>query len=277
MDRIFNIPKYLSNRSSIDECWIETNDANVGMSEIKFDDMHCWVPWHIYEDSLIDDDIINEHAIEKDYWTLYPIHLYSEIQRIRGESYKACNWYEDIINNIPTSKSIISKINDEYNRDYEIQKVLEENLEKYPFVRLCTMSAKDVKCVPIYEKWEDALKDLNCSERTKRGCHIFMREKREYTTEARCFWSRDKLRAVSLALLDTDIDEIENKKIESSITYFFKRYGKYIPYHSAVVDIGIISSDPKGLRIELIEFNSFGPDMNATAGNFSWYEDSFGT
>lgn len=280
MDRIFNIPKSIIERSQIDEFWIDTNDAMVGMSEIKFDKDYCWVPWHIYEDSLADHDEINNKSIEKDYWTLYPLNLFSEIQRIRRESYRACIWYKEICNNIPTSKSVMIRINDSCKREDIIKSALEDNLNAYPFVRLCTMSPKDVKFVPLYEKVEDAAKDLAISERTKNGCHLFLREKKEYEIEARCFWSRDKLRAVSISILDIDMDD-KNDALKSIIIKFFEKYKKFIPYHSAIIDIGIIYSGSESGHtlsdadkwVELIEFNSFGPDMNATSGNFSWYED----
>ena len=79
----------------------------------------------------------------------------------------------------------------------------------------------------------------------------------------RCFWSHGKLRAISL---DNNIDFTKFDK--EDILEFFKNYEKYIPYHSAIVDIGKTIE-----QIELIEFNTFGPDMKATAGNFSWKED----
>jgi hypothetical protein len=89
-----------------------------------------------------------------------------------------------------------------------------------------------------------------------------MRQIRNYKWEARCFWSRDKLRAISLP---SDMDFTDDDKNE--ILDFFNKYGKYLPYHSVTIDIG------KCDNIEIIEFNTFGPDMKATAGNFSWYED----
>jgi hypothetical protein len=56
---------------------------------------------------------------------------------------------------------------------------------------------------------------------------------------------------------------------------FFERWGPTLPYNSAIVDVGrvVASGDQGGGGVELIEFNTFGPDMNATAGYFSWYED----
>lgn len=236
------------------ELWIETNDALTNLSEIQITSDHCIVPYHIYEDSLCDDDDINRDMIQCKYHFKYPRSCFSAIQKLREESYHACIWYPD--NTIPTADSILIKIKS--NKD------LKNTLKKYPdypFVRLCSMSPKDVSPIPLYDRWEDAYHDLTISVRTKDfiGKHLFMRKKKIYEWEVRCFWSHGQLRAVSLPdMLFTEQEDILD---------FFKQYGKSIPYHSATVDIG------KTDRIELIEYNSFGPDMKATAGYFSWVED----
>lgn len=68
-------------------------------------------------------------------------------------------------------------------------------------------------------------------------------------------------------------EELDEKEKEATLM-FFKRWGRHFPYHSAIVDIGKIKSESSSdIKIELIEFNTFGPDMYATAGHFSWYED----
>lgn len=136
------------------------------------------------------------------------------------------------------------------------------------------MSPKDIKQIPIYDNYKIAYNHLRTSDRTKNifdydPCldmkfHLFLREQRIYSWEARCFWSRDKLRAVSLP---KDMDFSPQDKLQ--IIEFFNIYSINFPYHSATVDIEKYNN-----IIELIEFNTFGPDMNAIAGNFSWEEDA---
>ena len=252
--------------------WIEINDAMTSLSEIEITKEYCIVPRHIVEDSLIEDDFLSEIGIDNGITVWYPRETLDYIQNLRANSSRACIWYPEINDKIPTAKSILLEVPTQE----KLRKYLKNNITQYPFVRLCTMSPKDRKHVPLYdiENIDDAVDDILKSDRTGNifdepfceecKCkHLFMREKKEYEWEARCFWSRDKLRAVSLPsdMEFTDIDKEE-------ITAFFERYGKYIPYHSTVVDIGKSFDE-----IELIEFNTFGPDMKATAGNFSWYED----
>lgn len=272
MDQIFTLPSTMACSR-----WIETNDAETELSEIQVTNTHCIVPQHIYEDSLVEDDYLSEHVIDNDIVggrvvVSYPRHLLSHIQTTRSNSYRACIWYPEVVDKIPTAHSILLAVNS----IEHLQLHLRDNITPYPFVRLCTMSPKDVRAVPIYNITNvgDAVKDITQSQRTNNifsepycdechGKHLFMREHRNYEWEARCFWSRDKLRAISLS---TDRDFTNQEKQE--IINFFDVYGEYIPYHSAVVDIGKVEN-----YIELIEFNTFGPDMKATAGNFSWYED----
>ena len=248
MDKIFTL-------STQKTKWIETNDALTNLSEIQLTPQYCIVPLHIYEDSLCDDDNLNVNMIEDKTSFIYPRECFSQIQLLRQQSYRACIWYEEIKDNIPTADSILIHITS----NEQLQEALKKHILEYPFVRLCTMSPKDIKTIPLYDDWKEAYHDLTISVRTKEIEHLFMRKKKEYEWEARCFWSHGKLRAVSLP--DMIFDEQEE------ILTFFKTYGPFIPYHSATVDIG------KTDQIELIEFNTFGPDMKATAGNFSWEED----
>jgi len=229
---------------------IESNGAQTYLSEIRVDDEVCYVPRHIYEDSLVEefsDEIIDETPTH----VIYPEKCLDKIQIARRNSYRACVWYPT---KIPTAKSILLPI-DSIN---SLKRHLHNYLHLYPIVRLCTLSPKDI-CVPIFESADLAFLELNrtCDFIDK---HLFLREKRKYQWKARCFWSHDKLRAVSLPSSD------KSKKILA----FFEKWGKEIPYHSAIIDIGETDSG-----IELIEFNSFGPDMNITAGLFSWKEDAY--
>lgn len=188
-------------------------------------------------------------------FVLYPESCFDYIQNLRRSSYKSCIWYPEIKGKIPTASSILLEVVCKK----DLKNSLKENIEQYEFVRLCTMSCKDKKSVPIYNLGEvkDAVTDILTSERTKglfeempcegfKGKHLFMRERREYEYEARCFWSRDKLRAVSLPE-----NYIFTTKDKNDIENFFKKYGKFIPYHSAMIDIGLTNGN-----IEIIEFNT---------------------
>lgn len=254
------------------DIWIDTNDINdtaSALSEIKLTEKECIVPIHIYNDSLVEDDILSDCVDIKITEAIYPRNMFSHIQNVRKCSYRACIWYEEIKDVIPTAESIIL----EPKSLEHLRILIKENIKSYPFVRLCNMSPKDIKEIPLYEDYEEAFNDIISSKRTKNifdepycfDCcskHLFMRKKRNFVWEVRCFWSKDRLTAVSLPPY-VDFDDHQD------VYDFFTKYKKYIPYHSAIIDIG---KNDNGV-VELVEINSFGPDMNATSGNFGWYED----
>lgn len=264
MKKIYTLPTNLCYSSK----WIEENNCNLNLSEIKVTDSHCIVPVYIYEDSLVDCDSLTNKELEFGaHHVKYPISFFYTIQNARKNSFKACQWYPEIKDKIPTAESIIFEIVDRA----QVLNVLTDNLTDYPFVRLCNASPKDMG-MPIYSVPQKALSDLQNSNRTclfksggdcTKGCHLFLRKLKIYNWEARCFWSKDKLTAVSLPFKFT-------KKEKAEILDFFCTYKNDIPYHSCTVDIGKSSNS-----ISLIEFNTFGPDMKATSGNFNWYEDVY--
>lgn len=269
MDRV-----YILNPSKKPVKWVETNDAEVNLSEIKIVGDRCIVPIHIVNDSLIEDDYLDNLADYDDIGRTvsYPKHCIEYIQDMRRNSFRSCIWYHNIEDVIPTAKSILIELS----TVDELRNSINANIDRYPFIRLCTMSCKDKKEIPIYDNKsiETCIDDITTSERTKnlfnkpfcegcKGKHLFMREVKNYDCEFRCFWSRDRLTAVSSPPY-YEASEAE----KAAILDFFNIYGKHIPYHSTIIDIGVVDG-----KIELIEFNSFGPDMKATAGNFSWYED----
>ena len=264
--------------------WIDSNDAEVGLTELRITDDEIHVPEHIYFDSLQDSKLVPLRDGQST--VVYGRSDLQRLQKIRRNSYHACRWYPEIHNVIPTAPGVLVSLD-------ESEETVAEQFQKLSFggkvfVRLCNMSPKDLgSCV--FQSIDDAYQALERSERTRdrflsRKGHLFLREPREYVWEARCFWSKGQLRAVSLppGFPETDREEILD---------FFETYGPDIPYHSAVVDIGKTTLPANGIelsptratrielfperleRIELIEFNSFGPDLLATAGNFSWYED----
>jgi len=165
--------------------WIDTNDAETGLSQIQVTNDKCIVPRNIYIDSLVEDEYLNNLLIDNEEGKIiYPRYTLNYIQEKR-----ACIWYPEISNRIPTSDSILLNI-------ISMEKIkldIKSNIKKYPFIRLCTMSAKDVKRVPIYNinNIDKAIEDIINSNRTNNlflepycencmGKHIFMRKKRVY-------------------------------------------------------------------------------------------------
>lgn len=224
---------------------------------------------YIYYDSLLEYPVLpifcenNDKNIVK-----YHIDQLKNIQLERIRSYRACIWYPELINkNIPTAKSHLVKI---YNHK-QLKKEISKNIQKYPFVRTCEKSPKD--CI-LSDYDNNIINMLLSSQRTRNlfdndyclncSCkHLLMRELRSFIWECRCFWSRDNLTAVS-----TPYEFNFNEK--NKITQFFNLYKYDLPYHSAVIDIGLVKNS--GV-LEIIEINTFGPDLLASSGNFSWIED----
>jgi len=235
-------------------------------SEIKVRTTVCIVPIHIWEDSLVESNL--EYIKRGSKGVTYNIDLLEQINIQRQLSYVATVWYPEIEGKIPTAKGVLYRI--------ESLKHLMELLRTHipspdgsnVFVRLCDMSPKDVLHPPIFSDATKAYEVLLSSNRTRYNIlskSLFLRELRVYNWEARCFWSRNKLRAVSFGA--SGLDQITKDKILK----FFTTYGHFIPYNSVVVDIGEVNNGSE--VIELIEFNTFGPDMLATAGHFCWHED----
>ncbi|RYE14343.1 MAG: hypothetical protein EOP34_06770 [Rickettsiales bacterium] len=263
MNKIYVLPNYINTN------WINANDANTELTEVEIVDNMCRLKYDTFHDLLFFDDTIQFDALFCDNCVCFPRSMFNTIQENRIKSYRACIWYPLVKDKIPTAHSKII----EYTSTTNIID-LNNSIRDLPFIRLCVMSSKDIK-IPLYKNWFEASKDLLLSERTKnllnnQACinkemvHLFIREFKNYIWECRCFWSHQKLTAVSLP-----VDRFFDQKEKHEIINFFVKYGQYIPYKSAVIDIGFTN------KIELIEFNSFGPDLNATSGNFSWREDAY--
>ncbi len=236
MDKIFTLPEYLGR----DNLWVETNDALTNISEIKLDQELCWIPRHIYNDSIANSDIVEEYLEERSGYMIYPVSAFSDIQKARSLAYRVCVWYPVIEGLIPTAKTLLFSVN-EYS---DLSEIISHNIEYYPFVRLCSKSAKDIRDPPVYKKdnYQQAIEDIKNSERTNlpgipcpcdTRTHLVMRKKRDYYWEARCFWSRDKLTAVSM---EPGLD-YTGKECEL-VQNFFRKYRREIPYHSAIIDVG---------------------------------------
>lgn len=237
------------------------------LSELQYTkDGFIYVPIHIFEDSLTDNDFLVPLKRTAEY-VVFKKEDKDLILQERLTSYAASVWFPLVQTIIPTAPGTMSTI-----LSIAHLKVLLDIAFAVPnaiyFVRLGTMSPKDVINPPVFTTAQTAYAALLASERTRHdlvGNHLFLREVRTYAWEARCFWSRDALTAVCLPY-ERDLG------LEQTIVDFFITYGEDIPYHSAVVDIGF--NEATG-GIELIEFNSFGPDLNATAGRFNWQEDYY--
>jgi hypothetical protein len=255
------------------------NDANTHLSELQLVGDELRVPMHIFEDALVD---APPHLVDagrrRGRHVIYPAALLDAVQDARRHAYSACKWYPVL--EAPTALSVLHSPADLA----DAEDFIARHLDRYPFVRTCLMSPKDIRTVPLFTSAGEAIEVLLRSCRTSdlfdepycceggsgRAKHLFMREAKRYEWEARCFWSRGALTAVSI---DEGMDEGDCR----SVVDFFERWGPTLPYHSATVDVGRVvvegADESSPTRIELIEFNTFGPDMSATAGYFSWYED----
>jgi hypothetical protein len=239
--------------------WVEQNDAALGWSELEVTNDRLKVPYYIIEDlSCVPE---SEELLSLEFTPLYqtfPRDKLDTIQRLRRECHNACYWYEEAVEQgIPTAPGVLLQL------PPVSVFTLKAYLARFPFVRHCAASPKDIVERCVFRDPFAALQALHSSPRTRDelvGHHLFLREERNFEWEARCFWSRDRLTAVSCAELE----------IRPQVEAWFAEFGPRIPYHQAVVDIGFARQTE---CVELVEFNSFGPDMPATAGNFSWAED----
>lgn len=240
-----------------------TTDSQVTLSEIQVTYNSCIVPRHIFEDSLRSESYsFNQFATIDGPNVIYPRRFLQKIQILRERSYRPCVWVPKIPSIVPITESKILSVT---NVD-DIKRILELNIPDYQLLKICTSSNTF-----NYNNSREAIRDILylglggniLLEPHCEGCqskHLFFRKKKSYYWKVRCFWSQDRLRAVSLPeLTHLNIDE------KTEIINFFFVYGRYFPYHSAVVDIGKTSNG-----IEIIDFSPFGPDMNISAGNFQW-------
>ena len=224
------------------------------------------VPQWIFEDVIHFYPNIEEHIIsETNENIIFNIDYKKEFIQLRKQIYWLCQWYDELINkNIPTIDSIIMTY-DEFNE-------IDSDDEK--FIRLCNASPKDIK-LPIFNLLdkEDINKTLLTSNRTKymfnnkyHKPHVVLRDIVNIDYEVRCFWHKYKLRAISGPINYVDVDT--QHKIKQLVLQFFDDHGKKIIYNSVTIDIGICKDN-----VFIIEFNSFGIDMIASAEYFDWFED----
>lgn len=188
-------------------------------------------------------------------------------------NYNSCYWYPYLIlNNVPTIKSIIIETD---NLD-SIRNEIDDNINEYPFVRLCNASPKDYHKGCIFQSAIQVVEALENSARTwfmlntkitKHKICVMMREKVEIDYEVRCFYNNG-LRAVSCNYCKDDFVNIN--EFENIIIDFFEIYGDKMPYEQSTIDLGINKDFDDAF---IIEFNSFGINSKAGAELFDWRED----
>lgn len=135
------------------------------------------------------------------------------------------------------------------------------------FVRTCVSSPKDV-CDCIFKTNEKALRCIEESPRTNSSeehGHYFVRPVVDIDIEARCFYHKHKLRAVSLYQW---LDGTELKDFRVKVLQFFEKYK--MPYNSAVIEICKLKGEDS---LRIVEFNSFGIGQFSGASEFDWLAD----
>lgn len=227
--KVHTLPPHLvveEEQGNIQSFTVERNDSLTRLSEIEAKDGLLYIPRHIFEDALADTPVEEVAKSFHKTHVIYDEMHFAQIQKTRQYAYRACKWYPSLASNLPTAKSILYLPLDAD----DAKRFLEENIDRYSFVRTCHMSPKDIKKIPLFTNAEEAMDCLLKSERTgnlfsepfceeeeessddedsereekekegndsKRICgcakHLFIRERKEYEWESRCFWSRGRL------------------------------------------------------------------------------------
>ncbi len=234
-----------------------------------------------YEDEIVVPDWIMEDLVRRDnslkfYFRKIGSTYYSNencgslCRNIFTNMYRACDWYIKFNSlNVPIIDSIIIDIRNK-DRD-EILDIIEHNMEKYKFVRLCNASPKDVGSSLDCDDQCQIMQLLEESRRTNymfTSDHVclFMRREEELECEVRCFFHKKKLRAVSCVF---HMDEGDMYIVKNKILKFFDKYTSSISgvYNSVSIDL-CVDIDPF-----VVECNQFGCKSLAGAELFRWNED----
>ncbi len=224
------------------------------------------IPKWIFDDIKESIDIPIEHNRE---FVTCDIKFYDYIIEKRKQIYWGCYWYPKLIEyNIPTPMSILQKV-DTWT---SVNKILNDNIEQYKFVRFCNASPKDYS-IPIFDNSVEASVALQNSNRTRWMINdkfptcLFMRKFVEIENECRCYFHKGCLRAV--AGPDNYLDECDQDIVKDSVLKFFDAHSDNISkiYNSVVIDL-CVDNDPF-----IVECNSFGMDMLSRDGIFDWKED----
>jgi hypothetical protein len=147
----------------------------------------------------------------------------------------------------------------------ELLAMLSDHIAEYPFVKLCSMSPKDVSPTCVFDSAEDALNALTTSSRTRDWAHshIIMKRRREFDAEFRCFIYKDILRLIVVS--EWDCVQLPDT---AKVADFISRWRHCLP-HCVCVEVG--QSSEYGL--EIIELNAFGPDLICDQTPFRWDEN----
>lgn len=250
-------------------------DTTYNDSKITINNEDFIVPDWIMDDvSYFYPEIYSQIKKTSKEYTYFSSEYYPHFCQLRKQIYWMCNWYTELIDeNVPVIKSKIipmkaaeGSLNTEISLETETSSI---------FVRLCNASPKDI-INPIFhhESFEYILDILKESSRTGymfdlklKDCpHLVIREVASISYEMRCFWYKNKLRAVSGPLEYVNIST--QNKLTTKVNKFFENYADCIFYNSATIDLGIVNND-----VVIIEINSFGSDMLASGQLFTWSND----
>jgi hypothetical protein len=246
---------------------------SVSQSKIIRKPSHVSVPKWILDDvgyfyPEVYDHIVRESEINVTFSNDYD----KTFCQFRKQIYWMCNWYEDLVSNgIPVISAKFYCIN---NDPEQMISILDQVLTEDKFIRFCNGSPKDIE-TPIYgsdSDPEEIIKVFKESARTfymfsgPHPTHLIVRPVVKIEHEVRCFWHRNKLRAVSGP--DHYVEESEQKEIKETVNDFFQTHGPSLCFNSATIDLGITTN-----TAFVIEINSFGLDMLAGAEFFSWKDD----
>jgi hypothetical protein len=157
---------------------------------------------------------------------------------------------------VPMAPTVSSTILPDWDH---IKDFIEQNIQTHPFVKTCEFSPKDVVDPPVFTCTEDAIRALKNSLRTKHmvgARHIIMKARRNYVTQARCFWASDQLRVVC------------GNMAHELVLRFFDTYKWDIPYHYCCVELGQLRGTDD---VEVIELNSFS--VRCDPAPLSWSQD----
>lgn len=245
----------------------------MNLSQIRNQGSGIWkVPSYFVEDYYA--DYITDHHIQvieqKGNSYLGPSTMVSWkiLAQLREESYSACVWYNCLEKKTIPSKFLTLGVN----WKYDIEKYANEKSLTFPsFIKLDTVSPKDVHSTCIFSNKEELIKAFQSSTRVivkleQKKNYLFVRLPTQLHIEMRCFVYHRKLVAISCS------NVLKHKKVvrEHIADYMHKEIIPDLPYTDAVLDL---SYDPKTGQCLVIEINEFGADSSCGSGMFNWHDD----
>ncbi|AGC01610.1 D123 family protein [Acanthamoeba polyphaga moumouvirus] len=256
----------------------------------------------------IDEYIIDKNGNETDVDFEY-------LRQAQISVYWVSNWYDYLMDNVKdvmiTFKSHLIHLSEEdiFNLfNYKDKNIIPFNLVKEisniilelggsAFIRTDAYSPKDL----LYNHTVSTLKVTNAIDalqlvtKSTRCCsklfdinnkiiskYLVLRQYIDYDTnyEFRCFIYGWKLRAISQAGFEYNPQLHEKKKkIYDLILKFWDKFSRICPFSECTMDIVYnekwIDNTLGNSGIIIIEFNSFGPHMNACSGLYNWVRDYY--